>query len=147
MCGIYGEVIPSGVDRRALRADAVDVLSHRGPDDRGVWIGDNVVLAMRRLSIIDLEGGRQPMWNEDGRFCLVFNGELYNYKELRPPLESLGHVFGTRSDTEVVLHAYEQWGPKCLDRFNGMFAFAIWDRSERVLFLARDRIGEKPLYY
>jgi asparagine synthase (glutamine-hydrolysing) len=147
MCGIYGEVIPSGVDRRALRADAVDVLSHRGPDDRGVWIGDDVVLAMRRLSIIDLEGGRQPMWNEDGRFCLVFNGELYNYKELRPPLESLGHVFRTRSDTEVVLHAYEQWGPKCLDRFNGMFAFAIWDRSERVLFLARDRIGEKPLYY
>ena len=102
---------------------------------------------MHRLSIIDLEGGHQPLWNDPGTRCIVYNGELYNFLDLRSDLESLGHDFRTRSDTEVVLRAYEQWGPACLDRFNGMFAFAIWDRPERTLFLARDRIGEKPLYY
>jgi asparagine synthase (glutamine-hydrolysing) len=147
MCGIYGEVDESSVSRARLNANAVDELTHRGPDDRGVWIDSGIVLAMRRLSIIDLDGGRQPMWNEDLRYCLVFNGELYNFRELRPLLESHGHIFRTQSDTEVVLHAYEQWGPGCLNRFNGMFAFAVWDTRERILFLARDRIGEKPLYY
>jgi asparagine synthase (glutamine-hydrolysing) len=104
-------------------------------------------LGMCRLSIIDLEGGQQPIWNEDRTMAIIYNGELYNFLDLRPVLESRGHSFKTRSDTEVVLHAYEEWGAACLKRFNGMFAFAIWDERSQVLFLARDRVGEKPLYY
>jgi asparagine synthase (glutamine-hydrolysing) len=102
---------------------------------------------MQRLSIIDLAGGQQPIWNEDHTCCIVYNGELYNFRELRPTLEARGHCFRTHCDTEVVLHAFEEWGPECLRRFNGMFALAIWDRRRQTLFLARDRIGEKPLYY
>jgi len=125
----------------------MDRLGHRGPDDRGVWMGGKVFLGMRRLSIIDLTGGHQPIWNQDNSCCLIFNGELYNFLDLRPQLEDRGHVFRTRSDTEVVLHAYEEWDIDCLRRFNGMFAIAIWDALRQRLFLARDRIGEKPLYY
>jgi asparagine synthase (glutamine-hydrolysing) len=148
MCGIYGEVGASREHPVGHWGEAaVDAISHRGPDERGIWREGDVFLGMRRLSIIDLAGGNQPIWNEDNTKCIVYNGELYNFLDLRPELEAKGHRFRTRSDTEVILHAYEQWGTKCLERFNGMFAFAIWDRAKRKLFVARDRIGEKPLYY
>src|SRR5438876_8828686 len=150
MCGIYGQLWLSFDAPPSLIAAgerSLDLLGHRGPDGRGAWAGDGIFLGMRRLSIIDLEGGDQPIWNEDHTKCIIYNGEVYNYLDLRPQLESLGNQLRTRSDTEVVLHAYEQWGSRCLGRLNGMFAFAVWDRRERTLFLARDRIGEKPLYY
>jgi len=145
MCGIFGcltsEPIPSSCPEALAR------IHHRGPDEGG-WCHDGpVLLGIRRLSIIDLAGGQQPMWNKERTHCIVYNGELYNFLDLREELASLGHVFRTRSDTEVILHAFEQWGADCLRYFNGMFAFAIWDRQRRVLFLARDRLGEKPLYY
>jgi asparagine synthase (glutamine-hydrolysing) len=146
MCGIYGHLTTSELSVRCAE-EGTDFLSHRGPDERGTALLGNVFLGMRRLSIIDVSGGQQPIWNEDQTRCIVYNGELYNFNDLRPELESSGHRFRTRSDTEVVLHAYEEWGPDCLRRFNGMFAFAIWDKRENRLFLARDRIGEKPLYY
>jgi asparagine synthase (glutamine-hydrolysing) len=146
VCGIYGQLTDSELNVRRAE-QSTDLLSHRGPDERGTVLRGNVFLGMRRLSIIDLSGGQQPIWNEDQTCCAVYNGELYNFLELRPQLESRGHFFRTRSDTEVVLHAYEEWGPNCLRRFNGMFAFAIWDERAGRLFLARDRIGEKPLYY
>jgi len=146
MCGIYGKLSPHQIDVSTAKV-AMDRLGHRGPDDRGVWMEGKVFLGMRRLSIIDLTGGHQPIWNEDNSCCLIFNGELYNFLDLRPQLEDRGHVFRTRSDTEVVLHAYEEWDIDCLRCFNGMFAIAIWDALRQRLFLARDRIGEKPLYY
>lgn len=148
MCGIYGELGLHSKARVGAHADeGVDRLHHRGPDERGMWRGDQIVLGMRRLSIIDLHGGMQPIWNEDRTCCIVYNGELYNFRELRRELLSLGHVFRTEGDTEVIVHAYEQWGIECLLRFNGMFVFAIWDDRNKQLMLARDRIGEKPLYY
>jgi asparagine synthase (glutamine-hydrolysing) len=150
VCGIFGEIAlsPDARGDVGVHLDAsVDVIAHRGPDDRGTWKGDGVSLGVRRLSIIDLAGGHQPIWNEDGSRCIVYNGELYNFQDIRPILEGRGHTFTTRTDTEVVLHAHEEWGPRCLRRFNGMFAFAIWDDRTRTMFLARDRIGEKPLYY
>jgi len=146
VCGIYGQLTDSELNVRRAE-ESTDFLAHRGPDERGTVLRGNVFLGMRRLSIIDLSGGQQPIWNEDQTCCAVYNGELYNFLELRPELESRGHFFRSRSDTEVVLHAYEEWGPDCLRRFNGMFAFAIWDERASRLFLARDRIGEKPLYY
>ncbi|MBV9282041.1 MAG: asparagine synthase (glutamine-hydrolyzing) [Chloroflexi bacterium] len=149
MCGICGWVRLDSereVDPVILqRMNAT--LAHRGPDSTGSMTSGSVGLAMSRLSIIDLAGGEQPIWNEDRSCCIVYNGELYNFLDLRPELEVRGHAFRTRSDTEVILHAYEEWGPDCLRRFNGMFAFAIWDARSNTLFLARDRIGEKPLYY
>jgi len=123
------------------------VIAHRGPDSDGYLIQDNVGLGMRRLSIIDLETGQQPIANEDGSLWIVFNGEIYNYVELRPMLEARGHVLRTRSDTETIVHLYEEYGPRCVDHLNGMFAIAIWDRRRRELFLARDRLGIKPLFY
>jgi len=123
------------------------VLRHRGPDDQGTYIDDGVGLGMRRLEVIDPAGGHQPIHNEDERLWIVFNGEIYNFPALRDELAALGHRSYTRTDTETVLHAYEQWGPDCLGRLNGMFAFAIWDTRARRLFLARDRVGIKPLYY
>src|SRR5438046_181399 len=124
MCGIYGQLSRSTIDLAEAR-HATDTLFHRGPDESGGWYGERVFLGMRRLSIIDLAGGQQPIWNEDKTCCIVFNGELYNFLDLRPELESKGHVFRTRSDTEVILHAYEEWGTDCLKRFNGMFGIAI----------------------
>jgi len=120
---------------------------HRGPDEGGIHLEPGVGLAHRRLSIIDLSTGQQPLFNEDGSIAVVFNGEIYNYQELIPQLAALGHVFRTRSDTEVIVHAWEAWGERCVDRFRGMFAFALWDRKQDTLFLARDRLGVKPLYY
>jgi len=120
---------------------------HRGPDDEGVYLGDGVALGMRRLSIIDLEGGHQPISNEDRSVWIVFNGEIYNYRELRRDLERRGHVFQTDSDTETIVHLYEDQGARCVERLRGMFAFAIWDERRRQLLLARDRLGIKPLYY
>jgi len=148
MCGIAGFLMRHGASADAGRARAMAAsLAHRGPDGEGVFAEDGAALAHRRLSIIDLEGGKQPMTNEDGSLVIVFNGEIYNFLELRPGLERAGHVFRTRSDTEVLLHLYEELGEAMTERLNGMFAFAIWDRRKRELFLARDRFGKKPLYY
>jgi len=124
-----------------------DRQAHRGPDDQGYFIEENVGLGHRRLSIIDLSGGKQPMFNEDGSVVVVFNGEIYNYADLTGDLIAKGHRFATRSDTETIVHAYEQYGEDCMRDFRGMFAFAIWDRKRRRLFLVRDRLGIKPVYY
>jgi asparagine synthase (glutamine-hydrolysing) len=124
-----------------------DILHHRGPDDKGYFRDRFASLGHRRLSIVDLSTGQQPMFNEDRNLCIVFNGEIFNHADLRPSLESAGHRYATRSDTETILHAYEQYGEDCVTRFRGMFSFAIWDRSKRTLFCGRDRLGIKPFYY
>ena len=139
------------VDRAALGA-MTDSLRHRGPDDEGFFVeepdaGPTVGLGFRRLSIIDLETGNQPITNESASLVLVLNGEIYNFRELRRDLESRGHRFATKADTEVIVHLYEELGPRCVERLNGMFAFALWDREGRELVIARDRFGKKPLYY
>ncbi|HVG53301.1 MAG TPA: asparagine synthase (glutamine-hydrolyzing) [Vicinamibacterales bacterium] len=148
MCGIAGIVRWDGapVPEDDIRG-MCSAIVHRGPDDEGVYLGDGVALGMRRLSIIDLEGGHQPISNEDGSVWIVFNGEVYNYRELRRDLERRGHVFQTGSDTETIVHLYEDLGARCVDRLRGMFAFAIWDERRHQLLLARDRLGIKPLYY
>lgn len=124
-----------------------DTIEHRGPDDEGYYVSGPVGLGFRRLSIIDLSTGHQPLSNEDGTVWIVFNGEIYNYQELRQLLQAKGHIFKTKTDTEVIVHLYEEFGEKCVDRLRGMFAFAIWDDRQKSLFLARDRVGIKPLYY
>jgi asparagine synthase (glutamine-hydrolysing) len=124
-----------------------DVITHRGPDDAGLFIDDRAALAHRRLSIVDLATGHQPLANETDDVWIVFNGEIYNHADVRSELESAGHRYRTRSDTETIVHAYEQWGDRCVDRLRGMFAFAIWDAPRRRLLLARDRLGVKPLYW
>lgn len=148
MCGICGlyETSAKPIDKDVLTR-MMDTIRHRGPDGEGLWIGQEAGLGHRRLSIIDLEGGCQPITNEDGTVRVVFNGEIYNFIELRAELEDAGHVFRTLSDTEVIVHAYEQWGHECVRRFNGMFAFVIWDSVSREFFIARDHLGIKPLYY
>jgi asparagine synthase (glutamine-hydrolysing) len=147
MCGICGIFVrDAAVDEHALVA-MMSVLRHRGPDGTGRFVSGEVGLGHLRLSIIDVEGGSQPIDNESGTLQVVFNGEIYNFVELRQELESLGHRFKTRTDTEVIVHAYEQWGKACVKRFNGMFAFALWDTERRELFIARDHLGIKPLYY
>ena len=120
---------------------------HRGPDQGGIHLEPGVGLGHRRLSIIDLSSGRQPLFNEDGSVVVVYNGEIYNFESLARELKALGHQFRTHCDTEVIVHAWEEWGARCVHRFRGMFAFALWDRNSRRLFLARDRLGIKPLYY
>jgi asparagine synthase (glutamine-hydrolysing) len=155
MCGILGFLTmraPDIPDLEVLRSMR-DLLVHRGPDDRGEFVrpldekGPFVFLGHRRLSIIDLGGGHQPLSNENETVWVIFNGEIYNFNELRSKLETLGHQFRTNSDTEVIVHAYEEYGERCLQYFNGMFAIGIWDDSRKRLFLARDRLGKKPLYY
>lgn len=148
MCGIVGVVNNGGraVDRLVLEKMNRAII-HRGPDDDGFFVNENVGLAMRRLSIIDLAGGRQPIHNADKTKWIVFNGEIYNYQELRKGLEERGHRFYTNSDTEAIVHLYDEYGAKCLDHLRGMFAIAIWDTVEKSLFLARDRVGKKPLLY
>jgi asparagine synthase (glutamine-hydrolysing) len=148
MCGIYGIFDPAERPiNREVFARMGTVIRHRGPDGEGEWTDPGIGLGHRRLSIIDVDGGGQPLGNEDDRIQIVFNGEIYNFIELREELEKSGHRFKTRSDTEVIVHAYEQWGTACLKRFNGMFAFALWDAHKQELFLARDHLGIKPLYY
>ena len=149
MCGITGIFDTRGrreIDR-ALVSRMNETQYHRGPDEDGLLIEPGLGLGHRRLSIIDLATGQQPLFNEDGSVAVVFNGEIYNFQELIPELTALGHVFHTRSDTEAIVHAWEAWGPDCVKRFRGMFAFALWDRNRETLFLARDRLGVKPLYY
>jgi asparagine synthase (glutamine-hydrolysing) len=149
MCGICGiaTVDPSRPIELDTLREMADAIAYRGPDDAGAYVSKRIGLAMRRLSIIDLERGRQPIHNERRTVHLVFNGELYNYRDLRSQLKSQGHEFRTESDTEVVVHAYEEWGTACLSRFRGMFGFALWDEPCEKLLLAVDRFGIKPLYY
>jgi len=154
MCGITGFIDQwstsdvCDADSRAATLDSMcRVIRHRGPDDQGVMVEPGVALGMRRLSIIDLAGGHQPINNEDESVSIVFNGEIYNYRELQATLQSRGHKFKTNSDTETVVHAYEEFGAACVDHLRGMFAFAIWDDRQKKLFIARDRVGKKPLYY
>ncbi len=149
MCGIVGIYCfdrARPVDPRRL-AEMNDSLYHRGPDDGGLYVGQGFGFAHRRLSIIDLGGGHQPMWDRERRIGVVFNGEIYNYRELKKHLQERGHRFATDSDTEVIIHGYREWGAACVDHFVGMFAFAVADQASRTLFLARDRLGKKPLYY
>ncbi len=149
MCGITGLFDASGKSEipRPLLERMNQSLYHRGPDAGGLHLEPGVGLGHRRLSIIDLSTGQQPLYNEDGSVVVVFNGEIYNFRELVPELQALGHTFRTRSDTEVIVHGWEAWGEDCVQRFRGMFAFALWDRNRETLFLARDRLGVKPLYY
>jgi asparagine synthase (glutamine-hydrolysing) len=148
MCGIAGIVSnqTGGVERATIHRMCQTIV-HRGPDDEGVFVKDGVGVGMRRLSIIDLAGGHQPVFNEDGTIWIVFNGEIYNFKQLREELEARGHHFSTHSDTEVIVHLYEDFGADCVDKLRGMFAFAIYDERRRRLLLARDRLGIKPLHY
>jgi len=149
MCGIAGTLDParSSAEIRRIVEEMAGAIVHRGPDDDGFHVVDGVGLGMRRLSIIDLAGGHQPISSEDGGVTVVFNGEIYNYRDLRRDLLAQGHRFETASDTEVLVHLYEQYGERCVDHLRGMFALAIWDAPRRRLFLARDRLGVKPLYY
>jgi asparagine synthase (glutamine-hydrolysing) len=153
MCGIAGFVDrdeqangQAGEAAHVLQ-QMCDVIRHRGPDDEGMFVGDGAALGMRRLSIIDLSGGHQPIRNEDGSLLVVFNGEIYNYRQLRAELVTLGHSFYTDTDTETIVHAYEQWGEDGFSRLRGMFGIALWDRRSRTLLLVRDRLGIKPLHY
>src|SRR6185503_6795036 len=148
MCGIVGIVRNDGeaVDEQLL-ARMNDAIRHRGPDEDGFYVNGSAGLAMRRLAIIDLKSGQQPIHNHDLSAWIVFNGEIYNYLELRAKLEKLGHTFYTNSDTEAIVHAYDQYGSDCPKHLRGMFAFAIWDERTQELFLARDRVGKKPLLY
>jgi asparagine synthase (glutamine-hydrolysing) len=149
MCGIAGIVASDALhaDERARTVMMRDVIAHRGPDDAGLYVDEQAALGHRRLSIVDLAAGHQPLCNEDESVWIVFNGEIYNHASIRPELESAGHRYRTRSDTETIVHAYEQWGDACVERLRGMFAFAIWDVPRRRLLLARDRLGVKPLYW
>ncbi|MEO5698279.1 MAG: asparagine synthetase B, partial [Burkholderiaceae bacterium] len=149
MCGITGIFDTRG--RREIDPARLHRMNesqhHRGPDEGGLHVEPGLGLGHRRLSIIDISTGQQPIFNEDGSVVVIYNGEIYNYQELIPELLALGHVFRTKSDTEVIVHAWEAWGEDCVKRFRGMFAFALWDRNRETLFLARDRLGVKPLHY
>lgn len=150
MCGITGFIHFKGHDQanaRVMLKKSADLIIHRGPDEEGLYVDSHAALGHRRLSIIDLSGGQQPMHTEDGRLHIVFNGEIYNFPALRRELEQAGHRFQSKSDTEIILLGYRQWGEKVVEKLNGMFAFSIWDQLERKVFLGRDRVGKKPLYY
>lgn len=148
MCGIVG-FVNAGANSvsREIVEKMNNCIIHRGPDEDGFYVKDNVALAMRRLAIIDLAEGQQPIYNEDRTKLIVFNGEIYNFQELRKDLEEQGHKFQTHSDTEVIVHLYDKYGVDCVQYLRGMFAFAIWDITEKTLFIARDRVGKKPLLY
>ena len=142
-CGFTGQV----VDREQYLQEMAEQITHRGPDSQGTYLDDDIAMAFRRLSIIDLEGGDQPLYNEDHSLVLMFNGEIYNYRQLGEELRDAGHVFATGSDGEVLVHGFEEWGEGLLPRLRGMFAFAIWNTAERSLFIARDYFGIKPMHY
>src|SRR5258708_5300773 len=150
MCGINGIAFSTKSGRR-VDADVLarmrDVINYRGPDDQGLFIDGQVGLGHRRLSIVDVASGQQPMTNEDGSLHITYNGEIYNHADFRAELEAKGHVYRSHCDTETILHLYEEHGAACVDYLRGMFAFAIWDQRKRELFIARDRLGVKPLYY
>jgi len=149
MCGIVGTLNLSKshpIHEHDLR-QMLAMIRHRGPDQFGIYLDERIGMGNARLSIIDLSTGQQPICNEDGSLWIVYNGEIYNYLELRPQLEAQGHRFETNTDTEVLLHLYEQHGPDCLSLLNGQYAFAIWDANENSLFMARDRLGIRPLFY
>ena len=149
MCGIAG-IFEFGQDARASAGalrEMCRVITHRGPDDDGFYTDGSVGIGMRRLSIVDVAGGHQPLSNEDGTLWIVFNGEIYNHLELRQQLVARGHRYTTHSDTETVVHLFEEYGADCVQHLRGMFAFAIWNRNSKTLFIARDRLGIKPLYY
>src|ERR1051325_7160272 len=149
MCGIAGFVscVQLGPDARERVVRMRDVITHRGPDEAGLHLDTRAALGHRRLSIVDLKTGQQPLSNEDGTVWVIFNGEIYNHADIRPDLEARGHRYRTHSDTETIVHAYEEWGHDCVRHLRGMFAFAIWDSRKRHLFIARDRLGIKQLYY
>ena len=150
MCGINGIALSSkrgsSVDP-ALLARMRDVIAHRGPDDTGIFVSGPIGLGHRRLSIVDVSAGHQPMCNEDGLVTITYNGEIYNHADYRESLEAKGHIYKTHCDTETILHLYEEHGAGCVNYLRGMFAFAIWDERKHELFIARDRLGVKPLYY
>lgn len=145
-CGVFDQDGTGEIDR-ALVQKMTRLMAERGPDEEGTWFGPRIGLGHRRLTIIDLTAGEQPVFNEDKSILVVFNGEIFNYKAVRAELEKCGHVFRTQTDTEVIVHAYEQYGESCVDHFRGMFAFALYDTRRNSIFLARDRLGVKPLYY
>ena len=149
MCGIAGIASTEPDTRQDVETirRMCDAIVHRGPDDDGYYVSEGVGLGIRRLSIIDLSGGHQPIHNEDQTVWVVFNGEIYNFPELRRELESRGHGFYTHSDTEVIVHLYEEFGADCVRKLRGMFAIALWDERRKTLLLARDRLGKKPLHY
>ncbi|HEX8370377.1 MAG TPA: asparagine synthase (glutamine-hydrolyzing) [Pyrinomonadaceae bacterium] len=151
MCGIAGfinrEKNAPTADRAGLLDKMCRVITHRGPDEQGAVVTGRAALGMRRLSIIDLKSGQQPIYSEDGNLAIVFNGEIYNYRELKTKLEARGHKFKTNSDTETIVHAFEEYGADCVSHLRGMFAFAIWNKRDESLFIARDRVGKKPLFY
>jgi asparagine synthase (glutamine-hydrolysing) len=151
MCGITGFISKEKnlpvKDREILLGKMCASIKHRGPDEQGTLVKEQVALGMRRLSIIDIKSGQQPIYSEDGNLAIVFNGEIYNFKEVKKELEALGHRFKTNCDTETIVHAYEEFGTGCLEKLRGMFAFAIWNFREETLFIARDRVGKKPLFY
>lgn len=150
MCGIAGFINFNGHGSDEARhriKRMTDTLIHRGPDAEGFFVDESAALGHRRLSIIDLASGKQPMGTADGKIQIVFNGEIYNFLEVRRELEARGHSFARRSDTEVILMAYLEWGERCIEKLFGMFAFAVWDSRRKILFLGRDRVGKKPLYY
>jgi len=147
MCGICGIIENNKNCDISLLKKMSSIISHRGPDDKGFFINGNVGLAHRRLSIIDINSGHQPIYNEDKNIVIVFNGEIYNFKSLHKELETLGHTFQTQSDSEVIVHLYEEYGYDCLEHLRGMFAFAIYNKNKNELFIARDRLGQKPLFY
>src|SRR5919106_6402631 len=150
MCGINGIALSTRSGRsldRSVLERMRDVIAHRGPDDVGIFIDGKVGLGHRRLSIVDVKSGHQPMTNEDDSLQITYNGEIYNHADYRDELESRGHVYRTHCDTETILHLYEEYGASCVQHLRGMFAFAIWDKHKRELFIARDRLGVKPLYY
>src|SRR5436305_858634 len=149
MCGIAGIVSSKTDDRIEVSTihRMCEAIVHRGPDDQGILVKDGTGLGIRRLSIIDIAGGHQPIFNEDRSVWIVFNGEIYNFPELRPELESRGHRFYTNTDTEVIVHLYEEMGADCVKKLRGMFGLAIYDKVTRKLILARDRLGKKPLHY
>src|SRR5215208_3727386 len=149
MCGIVGLVAADRLhpDEHDRVVQMRDVIAYRGPDGAGLHADDRALLGHRRLSIVDLAGGHQPLANEDETIWVTFNGEIYNHAPVRPDLEAAGHRYRTRSDTEMIVHAYEEWGDDCVDRFRGMFAFGLWDAPKRRLLLVRDRLGVKPVYW
>ena len=146
MCGIVG-FVNSKAEKETIIKEMSKKIEHRGPDGEGFYIDDDCALAHRRLAIIDLNTGKQPIYNEDETLVIVYNGEVYNFQELRNALEKKNHIFKTKTDTEVIIHGYEEWGPDVTKYLRGMFSFAIWDKNKKELFLARDGFGIKPLYY